>query len=170
MIPTELFMAHLDWTWPDVRYALDQRLIAGDAPIQLPRHYLAMHPEATGAVLELASEDVDGPLGSLVDTLAEQELRTVEGQPRERCLYVLMAWIFHQRESFGDPLAIVEEVYADFDYPEQLKSIVRYMPAEELRAGQVEGDDFLYENWASYLSRGAASFGTQRAPQASGEA
>ncbi len=35
------------------------------------------------------------------------------------------------RETVEDPFAVVEELYADFDYPEEIAGFVRYMPPED---------------------------------------
>ena len=68
-------------------------------------------------------------------------------------LYVLLSWIYENRSDFDDALQAVEQVYADFDYPQSIESFVRYMPSDEPSLGSIEKDtERLYKKWDSYLS------------------
>lgn len=68
---------------------------------------------------------------------------------------VLRIWLFLQltaayllRSEMADPLGVVEEIYADFNYPESMEPFVRYMP---LRAGEVAGPEAVMARWRRYL-------------------
>jgi hypothetical protein len=43
---------------------------------------------------------------------------------------------------------VVEQIYADFDYPPAVEGFVRYMP---LRPGDEPGEAALVERWAAFL-------------------
>lgn len=55
-----------------------------------------------------------------------------------------------------DPLGEVEEIYSDFDYPEEMENFVRYMPAsngyDQTRHTLEENNRRLFESWERYLS------------------
>ena len=60
-----------------------------------------------------------------------------------------------------DPLAEVEKIYEDFNYPEEIESFVRYMPPKDGYDPSLysyeENLIRLFENWKSYLiSKGAS--------------
>ncbi|EGZ48521.1 DUF2247 family protein [Neisseria wadsworthii] len=72
-------------------------------------------------------------------------------------LYIILKKVYESKDSFDDPLEEVEKIYADFDYPEEIESFVRYMSIHDNG-----GDEFLlqskedyiqriYNNWAKYL-------------------
>lgn len=65
-------------------------------------------------------------------------------------LYVLPAWLYCNRTQFTDPFQIVEEIYAEFDYPEEIVTFVRYMPAEDPRRA---GEQSMLDAWRNYLDR-----------------
>ena len=69
-----------------------------------------------------------GNRAELVESLA----RLVAAEPpAERVdLYrtrmrLLMAWAYEHRAAYEDPLEIVEEIYANFDYPKEIRHLVR---------------------------------------------
>jgi hypothetical protein len=45
-------------------------------------------------------------------------------------------------------LGVVEQIYADFDYPPAVEGLVRYMP---LQPGDEPGEAALVERWAAFL-------------------
>jgi hypothetical protein len=71
--------------------------------------------------------------------------------PREsarRWLYLQLKAAYERRHDLSDPLGVVEEIYADFDYPPTIEHFVRYMP---LQPGDEPGEAALVERWASFL-------------------
>lgn len=72
--------------------------------------------------------------------------------PREsarKWLYLQLKAAYDERERLSDPLGVVEEIYADFDYPSAVASFVRYMP---LRPGDEPGTGPLMDRWRRYLA------------------
>lgn len=56
---------------------------------------------------------------------------------------------YEMRDRLRDPLGVVEEIYAAFDYPVAVATFVRYMPAPP---GAQTGEDALYDRWSRYLA------------------
>lgn len=73
-------------------------------------------------------------------------------------LYVLLSDVFHRKEEFEDPLGEVEKIYADFDYPEEIESFVRYMPPKDgyIPSAHTYEENIarLYSHWEHYLNNG----------------
>lgn len=76
-------------------------------------------------------------------------------------IYLLLSYLFDNKDLFLDPLEKIEELYADLDYPEDMSSIVRYMPLPDGEAGSEER---LYANWKSVISAYEEFFLRQRNP------
>ena len=110
------------------RFGLEHRLIdAGDA-VSIAVDYVSKKDESSWIEIELAgllrSELYRVP--ELVGLLtADQESGDVA---KSKWLYLVLAWLYEQRDSVDDPLGIVEQIYADFGHPEEMSSFVRYMP------------------------------------------
>ncbi|CAK7019983.1 DUF2247 family protein [Saezia sanguinis] len=54
----------------------------------------------------------------------------------DKWLYIILLYIFNNREKYKDPFEEVEMVYADFDYPEEIESFVRYMSPKDYNPRQ----------------------------------
>lgn len=58
-------------------------------------------------------------------------------------IFLGFLWVFKNMDLYPDPFGIVEELNAEFDYPESVAPFVRYMPPEDGVGG---GNERLYEN------------------------
>ena len=91
---------------------------------------------------------------NLLQSLVDKDL-SPETDIAKPWIFLLLSFLFEHQENYEDPLEIVEELYADFDYPEEISPLVRYMPPPE----GVEGsEDRLFENWKIALSAYKAFF------------
>jgi hypothetical protein len=70
--------------------------------------------------------------------------------------YLALAWAYCNRSLIHDPLGLVEMLYADFGYPEDVAEFVRYMPVAE---GVPIGEMALFSRWNEYLVRQDAFYG-----------
>lgn len=101
-------------------------------------------------ILEIASLLPDD-VGGLPDLLAQIDSADHIHDPREsarKWLYLQLKAAYENRQDLHDPLGVVEEIYADFDYPPALEGFVRYMP---LQPGKEPGEAALFERWARFL-------------------
>jgi hypothetical protein len=80
-----------------------------------------------------------------------------EGTARKKWLYVVLKRLYEERDQFPDPLGLVEEIYAAFDYPEEMEDFVRWMPAKQPVADERSGLARIEQNWRSYLERTATA-------------
>ena len=113
----------------------------------------------------LAKYEANLPLSSTEEELAlvlSTDLERVDeliadldtaDEPAERrarlWLFLSLAWLLEHRHDFADPLEVIEMLYADFDYPEEIESLVRFMPA----AGPDAGVDAIERNWRAFVDR-----------------
>jgi len=63
-------------------------------------------------------------------------------------LYLVLLLTFERRNVSGDPLSEVEQIYADFDYPDEMQGFVPFLPAPE---GQTPGREGIEARWSAYL-------------------
>ena len=78
---------------------------------------------------------------------------------RRKWAFLILAWVYEHRDSFEDPLDLVEKLYADLDYPEQVAPFVRYMPTDEPDLGsRGQNEQRLFQKWAEYLQKEARYF------------
>jgi len=85
---------------------------------------------------------------NLVDRLDQSD-----GVLRDRSsvwLFLALDWLYSQRREFADPLQLIEMLYADFGHPDEIDSLVRFMPAP---SGVAIGTNAIEDRWHSYLDK-----------------
>lgn len=127
---------------------------------------LATHEVACGSdddvLLALASllRDESSQAPEVLELLDDPERVHDPRESARKWLYLRLRAAYDERQRLSDPLGIVEEIYADFDYPPTVAPFVRYMP---LRPGDEPGTGPLMGRWRDYLvSEGTA---LRRRPQ-----
>jgi hypothetical protein len=121
---------------------------------------LAVHEMGCGAdddvLVALGSllRDEDGRVPEVLELLDDPERVHDPRESARKWLYLQLKAAYGERGRLKDPLGVVEEIYADFDYPPAVAPFVRYMP---LRPGDEAGVGPLMARWADYLAREGAA-------------
>lgn len=89
-------------------------------------------------------------IDDLIPERADQDPAAAD--PLQVWLFLVLADLWNNRDAVADPLAEVESVYADFDYPEEMQGFVRFLPVPE---GTEVGTAAIVARWRSYLDRRA---------------
>lgn len=116
------------WTWSQVHWGIVHGMVAHsfarDVAAEASRDP-AVAPECLAILV--GEPDDSEEIEELVRTLADTE--GAEGpDDRDVWLRVVLAWIASHIEQFSDPLAAVEWLYSEYNYPEWMASLVGYMP------------------------------------------
>lgn len=139
-------------SWHDILYAIDKGLLSTDSAIEHATKIVSQDEEYNQTILDLASLYKGEPIQPYLGELAKLESEYNETEITEKWLYLVLDWVFEKKDSFSDPLSIVEEIYVEFDYPELITSFVRYMPIDESSLGSLELNEArLYKKWKDYL-------------------
>lgn len=76
----------------------------------------------------------------------------VSGEPVEErqrfWLFINLDWLLHNAHAVEDPYEIIELLYDDFDHPEEIRGLVRYMPPS-----QNDRDSTIEDRWRTYVER-----------------
>lgn len=114
---------------------------------------IALAKETTGAPMTEAEHDLalllSDEFDRVEDLVAILEIDDEPAELRARVwLYLALAWLHEHRADFEDPFGVIELLYADFDYPDEMKGLVRYMPVEP---GEPTGMGAMEARWSEYL-------------------
>lgn len=135
----------------DLRFGLDRGFLTPAGVIDL-----AMREVERGSAdpvlhdLGALLSDEKGRVPDLMTTLDDPERIHDPRESMRKWLYLQLKAAYQKRNRMNDPLAVVEEIYSDFEYPAAIASFVRYMP---LQAGETGGIQALMNRWADYLDR-----------------
>lgn len=135
----------------------DVPLGPGDLAYGFERGWIDARTVIDRAVAELRRGSNDAVIEKLAlllppDTAAVPEILSEAGASQapaaRKWLYLQLKAAYERREDLADPLAVVAEIYAEFDYPEEIAPFVHYMPVQ---AGQDTGRPALMRRWREYL-------------------
>jgi hypothetical protein len=158
-IPATFIRSRASLSWREVRFGLVNRLLDPAVAVDLAVEQVLQLEHPSSALLELAGANWGEPPTESVEQLADAESPRPESELRDKWLYLVLSWIYEHRGSFSDPLQTVEEVYADFGYPEQSSGFVRYMPMDGLDLGSREANEQrLMQRWKQYLDETAPRY------------
>jgi hypothetical protein len=149
----------------DADFVLSEQipLIAGDLRYGLDHFFIKEWTVVEIAVGEIRRGSSDSLLYELAVVLPDEVERIAEifkeldypgrfDDPRDsarKWLYLQIKAAYLQRAKFKDPLEVVEEIYADFDYPPSISHLVRYMPVSH--PSEVVGELGMVKNWARFI-------------------
>jgi hypothetical protein len=158
-IPYEFISQRAELGWNEIKFGLDQQLIKPKAAVDRATEQLCRVDATPKEVVELASLTGSESVADLVSHLARNEAPVSEEQVKAKWLYLVLAWLFENRESLVDALGMVESVYSDFDYPKEIASFVRYMPMDGPDLGNREQNEArMFDRWKTYLNRAGKRF------------
>lgn len=93
---------------------------------------------------------------ALIDRFADCTQESVQ-EVRLTWMRLILAWVYHNCDKFEDPLGVVETIYADFDYPKEIYSLVRYNPPLDCYRPQdhsrEENIAHLMDLWRRYIEQ-----------------
>jgi len=94
-------------------------------------------------VLELASFDYNSKF-DILECLSRYEFDENESFNKSKWAKIMLTLGFERINLLEDPLLFIEEIYAEFDYPEDISHLVRYMPYER-------GYRDLMQEWKDFI-------------------
>ena len=163
-MPYEFLRRRVALSWAEVHFCLQLRRLTPSNAIDHAVDWVVANDNASKREIELAScTGADwSRVPELVSILAAEEGSPEGEYDSAKWLYLALAWLFENRDSVSDPLIQVEMIYADFDYPPEITSLVYYMPCDEPDLGSRELNEArIYANWENYLQAEAKRFSPQ---------
>jgi hypothetical protein len=151
-IPPAFIRERTRLTWREILFGIENELLAPGAAVDFAADELSNQDSPASTLVELASLAEGEATQTFVEQLSITEPDQDANEIQSKWLYLVLAWMFENRESYPDPLQTVEEVYTDFGYPERIAEFVRYMPMNEPDLGSRDlNERRLYERWKRYL-------------------
>jgi hypothetical protein len=162
---TDFLKSHGPLSWRHMSWALDQGLVGWKDLVEFAKEGTPVtesFPEATESLRTLDKSSAHRTR-ELVEFLSGAEPQIAQEEIKRKWWALILDWILTNRGSFDDPLAEVEEIYADFDYPEELAPLVRYMPPTDgWRPDEHSSEaniDRLYRHWRDLVARKRKEYG-----------
>ncbi len=155
-VPYSFICEHVVLTWRDALWGYERQLIHWSDIVEIARDRLLRGSDNS---LEIELSSLGKPeaqyTGELLRALAGADSEESGKDSDKKWLFLMLAWLFKNKESISDPLDEVERIYAEFDYPPEVACFVRYMPAtdgyDSSRHSTEENMARLFSKWEQYL-------------------
>ena len=150
-IPLEFIRERHGLTWREVEVGIrEQWLRRCDAVVIAIARVEGGNEDPDLLALAGVLKEDEGDVADLVSALVTRILGNSEQDARLSWMRILLAWVYEKRSGFSDPLGIVEQIYADFGYPDEIRHLVRYNPPDD--SSPEGGEDSLLRKWAEYVN------------------
>jgi len=147
--------------WKDILFGIEKKYLPQDAAIEHAIVQISDNEEYPQELMDLACLNKNESVYPFLYKLAEQDSAQNDEIIKEKWLYLLLKWVYENKDKYSQALSIVEYLYADFDYPEIIAVFVRYMPSDEPDLGSLElNEGRLYNKWKTYLDIQKERFST----------
>nr|WP_314489745.1 DUF2247 family protein [uncultured Pseudomonas sp.] len=147
-------LAKAPWlSWRDIDYGFENDFLTAEEVIGYAVKKLSLESSEEHYILACLVGSDKFAVKESVSYLASKE-PSVNIDLGGVWIYLVLSWVFANKHKFPNPMAIIEELYADFDYPEFLEPTIRYMPTE---SSSLQGEDYLLENFSNILD----AYGTE---------
>ncbi|WBG91742.1 DUF2247 family protein [Pantoea piersonii] len=162
-IPPDFIEKITKLSWCDIKWAYEYKLITSEIPIKkAEREVLSGSYAAPELELSFITPGKSDDITPFLKNLCSEDQQKDDSIVKKKWLFIVLSWLWNNRHNFKDPLDEVENIYADFDYPSEIESFVKYMPPSDgydpSTHTQTENINHLMDNWKSYLEEESSLF------------
>ncbi|GAA2487350.1 DUF2247 family protein [Terrabacter carboxydivorans] len=153
---------HVDLLPPELAWGYRSGYVDGRDVVRLAELTVSSGHSDSPALQELSLllRDAVGRVPDLVDQLDDAPGGAVL-TPSRVWLFLVLSLAWEQRQDSADAFAELEQIYADFDYPEEMEGFVPFLPAP---AGSEPGRAALEMRWSAYLADRRQEFAHRSRP------
>ncbi len=151
----DFIVRNADLAWQDMLYGLDHGYIDERTVRDLAIEKVRADSSLESCEMRLSVLN-DSDLYRVREILTQAiSTHTIEQEdrPKRKWCFLSLQWLFEHKDQVADPLGAVDEIYADFDYPEEVAPFVSYESAYPRAAHEPTGKDLLLSRWAGYLQK-----------------
>jgi len=117
---------------------------------------VALAKYKAGVVLVPAEEELalllSDELDRVEDLAASLEFSDEPDERRARFwLFLALAWLLEHRSEYDNPLRVIEMLWTDFGYPDEIRNLIGFVPAEP---GELIGTEAIECRWRATMSNG----------------
>jgi hypothetical protein len=90
-------------------------------------------------------------VAEILSKLTASEVNNSSLAPRMAWFRILMAWLYENKNTIGDPFGVIEQMYADFGYPVEIRHLVRYNETTRALGSKIAARQQMEDDWAEYV-------------------
>ncbi len=163
-IPYSFIRESVLLSWRDVLWGYERQLIGWSDIVAIAEDRLLLGSDNPIEIeLSCLGKSETQQVGELLRILATKETYDAGSASDRKWLFLMLRWLFENRDTVPDPLGEVESIYADFDYPPEIEGFVSYMPVTDgydpSQHSIEENKARLFSKWEQYLYEARQNIG-----------
>ncbi|TLG90648.1 DUF2247 family protein [Pseudomonas edaphica] len=158
MIPYSFIYNCVFLCWRDVLWGYEHKLVGWEFVVGMADFHVSNGSTKPLEVDLICLNDFDiQEIESGLYSLAgcEENLSVVDS--KTKWLFIVLKWLFENKDAVADPLEMVELIYEDFDFFPEIESFVRYMPPTDGYKPEEhslqQNLERLFCNWHDFLEK-----------------
>lgn len=166
-IPIDFISSRVSLSWRDALWGYERQYIGWKDVVSMAENRLR-HGSFNPTEIELAGcgKSEAHRVGEILGVLASSESETFSQNAPAVWLFLVLAWIYENKDTIIDPFYEVFRVYTDFDYPEEIRHFADYGPAVDENARTYrtleENRAIFFNEWKNFLQRAAQDVGRSK--------
>lgn len=154
-IPLDFYQKNIHANWADIAFAEENAILTYRDVIAFA--YSELDTESDEDVFTLACmkfeqycfrEDVT----PVLHRLSQKETDTTRFEAKKKNMFLLLKWVYENREKYPKPLEVVAFIYDDFGFPQEINKFVYWVPADEpLPPSKELCEQQMMTRWHEYL-------------------
>ena len=156
-IPSAFLMGLARFSVPELRWAYDNGLIGAQTVVDLARAMVAREDSSPELVVQLA-EALHADLRDVTQLLENVSPGGDHTEIKRKWTWVVLSWAYERHRDDARAPEVLEELYADLGYPEEMVPFGPYAPAFQGVRDPTDVRREIMHEWRSYLEHGAELF------------
>lgn len=139
-----------NWNWQEILSGMENKIIDRSDVVNYATRVLDEGILGFDWVLKIAIADEYEDILPYIYELINLEDSEDDSTIQDKWRYFILKELYAKKSNYEDFNEKVEEIYADFDYPEDMAGFIGYMPS-------VDGKS-MEESWQEYLTSSKGKF------------
>lgn len=167
-MPIDFILQRTALSWREALWGYEKKWLGWRSLIDLANRYENSNLKSADLLNELAVLGKDGTsaIRGIAEQLAMKEHDPGPAEIQQKWLYLALSWLDSRISEIPDVWIIIEEIYAEFDYPEVMRRFVPFLPVADQDkatwAKYADPKDYLREQWRKYLVTAGRKFNPHR--------
>lgn len=125
-------ICHIQPTWNDIYFGIKNKLLGVESVREYAIKCLEVNDEYSQEITDLAwpNDDVLDVI-KMIEKILEKEKHTQICECSIKWQYCIIKNLLNDKLSFEGLTSKLDEIYADFDYPEDMEEFISYMPVKD---------------------------------------
>ena len=139
-----------EWKWNELKIGLKKSLISEKDIIFYANQILSEGMENFEIIINLSIAE-EGEVEDILNYLVSKEEKTDLKSVNDKWMFaiILDAYIYAHDEIY----CVIDEVYTEFDYPDELSNLIGYMPSNDTRTLKQKLEEYIEKGKESWCKK-----------------